>query len=65
MVGPCVCVTVISTTQKQIIIKNSAFGIQRFYHMLILLEIFYEDWTNSLCTGAHTQKKSANIFKLQ
>ena len=33
--------------------SNIKFGILHFYHLQMLLETFYKDWTKTLCTGAH------------
>ena len=44
------CVIVIIMNPKEII-KETPNLI--FYHMKMPLEIFYEDWTNNLCTVAN------------
>ena len=33
--------------------RNSKFGILHLYHTRMLLETFYEDWINCLCTRVH------------
>ena len=50
-----VCVSVhYQHNSKTYYTKNTKFGIQHLYHMLMLLKTFYEDWTNSLYVQKHT-----------
>ena len=49
----CVCVSVISITEKQITVESSNFSILHLYHIQMLLEPFHKDRTKTLCTGAH------------
>ena len=55
----CLGVLVMGITPKSIVEKTPMFHILQLYHMQILLEIFYEDRKNNLCTGAH--KTPSNI----
>ena len=62
-VSVCVSVPVICITQKQFMSRNFKFGILHLYHILMLLENFYEDWTNSLSTEASKKFESISSHR--
>ena len=49
----CMCAFVISIMQKQIISETPNLIFLTFNYMQMLLETFYEDRTNSMCSGLH------------
>ena len=50
----CVCVSVIGIIKKQITAEASNSVILHLYHVQLLLETFYKDWSK-LCGQGHTK----------